>query len=110
MRQRKYHRYDETFRQEALELLRRTDRSLEQVAKDLGICGATLRYWYNASMGKKRRRSPGEALPAGAVETSEQKIARLEREVARLQKKVDEADLDRAILKKAVAFFAKESE
>ena len=45
-----------------------------------------------------------------ADETPAEKIARLEKENASLRKKNDELEMDRAILRRAEAFFAKESE
>jgi transposase len=108
-------RYDETFKQEALVLLERSDRTLHAVAVDLGVEPSTLRYWYKrAEMAKKGKKAgpPRKALPTRdpASETPEEKIARLERENASLRKKNAELEMDRAILKKAAAFFAKESE
>jgi transposase len=107
--------YDETFRREALALLQRTDRSLPQVARDLGLVPQTLRNWYNASMVKKEpKRATGQPakLPVSdpTAESSEAKVARLERENAYLRKENEDLKVDRAILKKAAAFFAKESE
>jgi transposase-like protein len=58
---------------------------------------------------KKARTSKAAAAP-GAAETLEEKVARLERENAELRKQRDSLEMDRAILKKAAAFFAKESE
>ena len=45
-----------------------------------------------------------------STETAEEKIARLEKENAELRRKNASLEMDRAILKKAAAFFAKESE
>ncbi len=108
--------YDETFRQEALALLERSDRSLGQVAESLGIPPATLRYWYKSGM-SKRSKQPGRGRPMklpistpAEKETPEAKLARLERENAALRKENEELKLDREILRKAAAFFAKESE
>ena len=58
---------------------------------------------------KKHSTSKAAAAPSGS-ETLEEKVARLERENAQLRKKNDDLEMDRAILKKAAAFFAKESE
>lgn len=104
--------YDETFKQDALSLLRRSDRTAKDVAESLGMPPATLRYWYKADMVKKGRRSPVTTASERdrGDETPEEKIARLEREVAALRKKNEQLETDRAILKKAAAFFAKESE
>ncbi len=109
-----HRRYDQTFKEDALALLRRGNRSAGAIARDLGIPPSTLDYWYNTDMAKKRQQRPaaGKALPVGdpSAEAPEEKIARLEREVAALQKENDGLKMDRAILKKAAAFFAKESE
>lgn len=116
MRVQPHRRYDLSFRDDALALLRRGGRSVRSVAEDLGIPTATLRYWYDADMAKKRKKkaagSPA-AKPAvldPAHETPEERIARLEKENATLQRRVDALEMDKAILKKAAAFFAKESE
>jgi transposase-like protein len=89
------------------------------VASDLGIPEGTLWSWYyRAEMVKKGKPVPGRnrgkptaVVHAGSEEESvEEKTRRLERENAALRKEVDELKMDRAILKKAAAFFAKESE
>jgi transposase len=116
MRVRPYRLYDEAFREDALRLLERGDRNAAQVARDLGIPPVTLRYWYryNTEMSKKTKkpaRSPAKASTVKSDgESPEEKIARLERENEALRKKNAELEMDRAILKKAAAFFAKESE
>ena len=105
-------RYDEAFKASAVELLSKTDRSVLGTARDLGIPVATLRFWYDAEMAKKKRKGPaivGDASPAEA-ETLKQRVARLEKENEQLRKKNAELEEDRVILKKAAAFFAKESE
>ena len=109
MREPRY--YGPTFRQEAVALIGPT-RSMAQVARDLGVPISNLSRWYKAQMGKRMQPKPGEnaAPTASASETPEQKIVRLERENAALRKKNAELETDRAILKKAAAFFAKESE
>jgi transposase len=110
MRVRKFQQYDETFREEALALLERSNRTLSAVAQDLGSPTATLRYWYTMA---KKRKVPKAARPTTAPpksESAQEKLERLERENERLRKKVDELEMDRAILKKAAAFFVKESE
>ncbi len=113
MRVQTYQRYDEAFREGALALLERSDRTLSEVARGLGVLPCTLRYWYKAAMVKKGKRRAGLAKvpvrePAG--ETSEEKVARVEAENAALRRRIEELELDREILKKAAAFFAKESE
>lgn len=110
--------YTHEFRTDAVELLRRTDRSLTQVARDLGVSVVTLRSWYKreemAKSTKKktpsRHASVVPRVPGAPEPTAEERADRLEREVQRLQKEIDSLRMDREILKKAAAFFAKESE
>lgn len=60
----------------------------------------------------KRKKKP--AATASSVppekETLEQKIARLERENDQLKRTNSQLEMDREILKRAAAFFAKQSE
>jgi len=110
-----YKKYDPTFRDDAIGLVRRSGRSIAAVASDLGIPEGTLWAWYyKAEMAKKGKAVPGRRdnrpkADAGD-ESAEAKLLRLERENAELRKEVDALKMDRAILKKAAAFFAKESE
>jgi transposase len=104
-------RYTEEFRSDAVNLVRRGDRSFVQVSQDLGVSVWSLRHWYNQEqMAKKPKKSPPAPGVVPASETAEQRLARLEREVAKLKKENESLRLDREILKKAAAFFAKESE
>ncbi len=107
--------YSEQFKTDALTLLDETDRTLTQVARDLGVAAWTLRAWYNKrEMAKRTKRKPLAASAAAGVpskqETWEERAQRLERENGALRKRVDSLEMDREILKKAAAFFAKESE
>ena len=109
-------RYDDNFKREALELLARTDRTIHALAVDLGIDPTTLRDWYNKSVMAKKgklsqtKRAASSRDSSNTPASSEERIAELEREVVALRKKNEELEMDRAILKKAAAFFAKESE
>jgi len=88
------------------------------VARDLGVSSTTVRSWYlHAEMAKKRKKpkvplADASSAVADAVEreSAKEQVRRLERELAVAQKQVEELKLDREILKKAAAFFAKESE
>jgi transposase len=104
--------YTEEFRQDAVALMRGTDRSFKQVAADLGVSEWSLRQWYKDSEVPKKSRKQRKAETAARLgnESSEQKLARLEREVQALRKENDSLRMDREILKKAAAFFVKESE
>jgi transposase len=89
--------YSPEFRAEAVKLVLEQGLSQEAAAKRLGLPKGTLGNWVAAA--KK-----GDVSTPGARSTAE-----LEAEVARLRKELAEARLERDILKKATAYFAKES-
>jgi transposase len=112
MRAQKQRRYDAAFRAEAVALLDRTDRSVTQVAESLGMPAGTLYRWYDQEMARRRTKPKVVTLGvqgAPPTETLEEKLARLERENAALRKENEDLRTDKEILKKAAAFFAKES-
>jgi transposase len=95
-RVRKTRKFPPEFRHEAVELYRNSDRSLEQVAKELGIGGSTLARWhYQLGREAKQQDEP--------TSNERAELRRLRRENRRLKE-------EREILKKAAAFFARESE
>ena len=115
VRKQKYRSYPPEFRAEAVALMRRRDCSYREMSEQIGVNQHTLRHWYMAEvMGKKKgKSSKGAGSPqshGAADETPEQKAQRLEKENAKLRKRLERLEEDRAILKKAAAFFAKESE
>ena len=59
---------------------------------------------------KSRKQRKAETAAQLGNESAEQRAARLERENQALRKENDSLRMDREILKKAAAFFAKESE
>ncbi len=107
--------YDHEFITDAVALYEKSNRSFVEIADRLGVPAATLRYWYYERVGhskkKPKRRRAGEVPTVIAgKETPEAKIARLERELATARHQIATLETDREILKKAAAFFAKESE
>lgn len=89
--------YTAEFRADAVRLVEQSEKSLRQVAVDLGLSVESLRRW--ASQAKT---DAGKG-PSGALTTAEQEeLRRLRRENATLR-------MEREILKKAAAFFAKET-
>ena len=98
MARRKQKRYPEEFKREAVRLMTaRGERSVAEIASDLGVSPKQLYVWrrtYSAE-GELRRNAEGETL---------------EQEVRRLRREVQQLKTDRAILKKAAAFFAKDDE
>jgi transposase len=115
MRVRTRRKYEDGFAEQAVALLERSDRSIAAVASSLGVPQTTLWAWYTREMARRRKAKQGApptatATAAAASETVQQKLQRLERENAALKKQVEDLQLDRDILKKAAAFFAKESQ
>ena len=74
-----------------------SEKSAAQIAKDLGIKATTLYAWVNKSKTAKPQ--------VGSDQTNEQ----LFDELKRLKKELSEVKEQRDILKKATAYFAKES-
>jgi transposase len=91
-------KYPEEFRRETVRLVLTTDKSMAEVARDLGINYKTLGNWVRAA----QKREDRDAQP-GAISESERV------ELQRLRKEVTELRVEREILRKAAAYFAKET-
>jgi transposase len=90
-------RYAAEFRSEAVRLVREGGRTPQQLAQDLGCSGETIRNWVKQADRDEGRRSDGLTT----VEREELRHLRAENRVLRME---------RDLLKKAAAFFAKESD
>ena len=86
--------YSPEFRAEAIRRVRNTSEPIAEIAQDLGISEGSLRSWLKASR-------PQPEVPLTTDERTE--LAQLRKENAQLR-------MEREILKKATAFFVKESE
>ena len=108
---RRQHRtYTAEFRENAVRLVESSDRTMAEIAASLGVNVCTLRGWYREAMARKRVKKSPVRAQAPTDETVEQRANRLEEENRKLRKRVEDLETDRAILKKAAAFFAKESD
>src|SRR4051812_32951313 len=85
------------FKAEAVRLCKVGDRAVRQVALDLDLTETALRDWV------KRADEHGEATAPEALTTNERD------ELKELRKRVKRLEMEREILKKATAFFAKEN-
>jgi transposase len=105
-------RYSQDFIDDALRLIERCDEPVSAVAARLGMNQATLRGWYRGEMAARKTKAarPRGAAPASPPESAEGQNLELKREIEQLRKKVAQLEMDREILNKAAAFFAKESE
>jgi transposase len=91
-------KYPEEFRREAVELVKSSERPRVEIARSLGISDSTLSNWVNDDRDRQRRAEDPDAL-------SESERA----ELARLRKENIELRTDREILRKAAAYFARET-
>jgi transposase len=78
-------------------LVREGSKSLPQVANDIDLTESALRNWVREADGDKSKE------PAGALSAAERE------ELVRLRKEVRHLEMERDFLKKAAAFFAKET-
>jgi transposase len=92
-------KYPEQFRRDAVELLRSSGRPLRQVARELGVNHETMRSWVATA---KRAEQQGTAAAEPPLDTADR------RELDRLRSRVAELELEKDILRKAAAYFAKE--
>lgn len=84
------------FRLEAVKLVRERGVSQAQAARDLGVHYNVLRKWVSDA-----KRQAARATAGGKPGVDEAEVARLRRELAQTK-------AERDILKKAIAYFAKE--
>ncbi len=87
--------YPPEFKVEAVQLVQQRERSLPQIARDLGVSEQTLRNWV-------KRIEIDSGVRAGLTTEERDELHRLRRENRILKE-------ERDILKKAAAFFARES-
>jgi transposase len=87
--------YGKEFRESAVKMVIEQERTVAEAAKNLGVQEGTLRYWLKV----QRQRS-------GVAQTGEEKALR--KRNRELEAENQKLRLEREILKKAAAFFAKE--
>ena len=90
-------KYPEQFRRDAVDLVRSSGRSLREVGQELGVNHETLRNLVNAAKDADGARGRPEEISANERE-----------ELRRLRRKVAELELEKDILRRAAAYFAKE--
>lgn len=91
-------RYPDDFKRDAVRLVTEEKYSFKAAAKAVGVSEKSLRDWH-------AKLAP-EPAPCGDDATVEQ----LQQENKRLRKQLKRAEMEREILKKATAYFAKESQ
>ena len=92
-------RYTREFRQEAVKLVMEEKLSLPEVGRRLSLPASTLGYWVKAYKAGK----------LGEIGKMYRPLTEVEMELARTKKELAEVKMERDILKKAAAYFARES-
>ena len=97
MAKRKRRSFTKEYKAEVVELIRKSGKSVGAVARELDLTETAVRRWI------QQAEIDSGGGPEGALTTAERE------ELARLRKQVKTLEMEREILKKATAFFAKES-
>jgi len=92
-------RYSQEFKNSTIQLILNSDKSVLQIAKDLGVSDKTLYSWMRAY----REKNNIPSLSQQSKESLEEENRRLRRELSQVKK-------EREILKKAAAYFASEAQ
>ena len=92
-------RYTREFREEAVKLVMEEKLFLPEAARRLSLAPSTLGYWVKAFRTGK----------LGDIGKSYRPLTEIEMELARAKKELAEVKMERDILKKAAAYFARES-
>lgn len=98
MSEQKRRRYDAEFKRNAIALSEEPDRSMSEVEQSLGITPGMIFKWKKQLTSKGSIAFPGNGIKA--LTDEEKKIRNLER-------KLRDAEIERDILKKAVAIFSR---
>ena len=97
MEKRKRRSFSKQYKAEVVELIRSSGKGIGAVARELDLSETAVRRW------DAQAEIDSGGGPAGALTTAERE------ELAALRKRIKTLEMEREILKKATAFFAKES-
>ena len=97
MEKRKRRKFTDEFKREAVRLVQQGDGNVSQVARNLDVTVSALRKWV-----KEAEIERGKGPPGALTKAEREELRQLRRRVRTLEE-------EREILKKAAAFFAKES-
>ena len=89
--------FSKEYKAEVVELIRKSGKTIGAICRDLDLTETAVRRWVHQA------EVDSGAGPAGALTTAERE------ELAQLRKRIKTLEMEREILKKATAFFAKES-
>jgi len=92
-------KFTKEFREEAVRMIVEEKISIPEVGRRLQLPPSTIRYWVKAY----------ESGKLGAVGKGQRELTALERELYETKRELARVRIERDILKKATAYFAKES-
>jgi len=92
--------YTDQFKVEAIKLIEQNDGNVSATARELGISMQTLSNWFNKAKSGK----------LAGTEQYDPKLVALLEENKKLKNQLKIAEMEREFLKKAAAYFAKESQ
>lgn len=91
--------FDKEFKLSAVKLVLESEKSVESIASDLGVSSNSLFNWKRKYLEDAKNAFPGK----GHMKPEQEELRKKDREIARLK-------MERDILKKAIAYFAKVKE
>jgi transposase len=91
--------YTKELREEAVKLVTEGGLRIPEVGRRLSVAASTIRYWVKANREGKLKDVGRQQRP----------LTEIEMELSRVKRELAEARMERDILKKATAYFAKES-
>lgn len=102
MEKRNYREYPPEFKMEALELLKRGEKSAGQIERDLGITPGLLAKWRARYQILENEGQTSQIIPSD--------VEALKAENRRLRRELAAAEEEREILKKAINIFSRKNE
>ncbi|MER5853015.1 transposase [Streptomyces sp. NPDC002012] len=97
-------RYSEEYKRDAVELVRSSERTVTDVARQLDVSAESLRAWVKKAKAAEVAETGGNTTSArGSADERDEELKRLRKLTVEQAKTIE-------ILKKATAFFAKESD
>ena len=90
--------YTKELREEAVRLVTEGGLSIPEVSRRLSVAASAIRYWVKANREGKLKDVGKQQRP----------LTEMEMELARVKRELAEVKMERDILKKATAYFAKE--
>jgi len=91
--------YDKEFKLSAVKLILESENSVESIATELGVSSNTLFNWKRKYLEDAKNAFPGK----GKIKPEDEELRRVKKELLRVT-------MERDILKKAIAYFAKVKE